>query len=230
MLPDGVASLRQHPTEVALSQRRVAAAPAMADVAGRLGRVDESVQWLRALARDEALNEALHARLMLALAASGEQAAALRVYADLRDRLGEELGIGPGAELQDAHVRVLRQDYDRGVVEVAPCPALAQLPATGVSIRAECDFGVMSDPASRFLSTMDYMSRATTSPATEASYPPPGRPSRQCRAPSPSATLTVCHPHRCHLTRPAPVKRRPQTGQPGRGHRRCHRHRQAGAT
>jgi len=104
VLADVTTSVRQHPAAVALSQRRVAATLALSDVAARLGRLGQVVPWLRVLARDESLHEGLHARLMLALAASGEQAAALGVYADLRARLGEELGIAPGAELQEPHL------------------------------------------------------------------------------------------------------------------------------
>jgi tetratricopeptide (TPR) repeat protein len=51
---------------------------------------------------------------MIALAGSGHQAAALRVYEDARSRLDRELGIYPGEELAEAYVRVLRQDIRAG--------------------------------------------------------------------------------------------------------------------
>ncbi len=47
---------------------------------------------------------------MTALAASGQQAAAMRVYEQLRRRLDHELGLRPGAELADSFMRVLRQE------------------------------------------------------------------------------------------------------------------------
>ena len=53
---------------------------------------------------------------MLALATGGQQAAALRLFAELRARLSEELGIEPGVELQQAHLRVLRQQLPAAVV------------------------------------------------------------------------------------------------------------------
>ena len=46
---------------------------------------------------------------MLALAAAGSQAEALAVYDTVRARLADDLGLDPGAELREAHGRVLRQ-------------------------------------------------------------------------------------------------------------------------
>jgi DNA-binding SARP family transcriptional activator len=101
--------LRQHPAAVALGQRRLAAALAHAELAIDLGRGEEAVTPLQALIHQEPLHEGLHAGLMLALASCGQQAAALRLFVDLRARLAEELGVEPGSELQQAHLRVLRQ-------------------------------------------------------------------------------------------------------------------------
>jgi DNA-binding SARP family transcriptional activator len=58
----------------------------------------------------EPLNEQALAQLVLALAGTGKQAEALKVYEVTRLRLRDELGILPGPELRDAHQRVLRQD------------------------------------------------------------------------------------------------------------------------
>jgi DNA-binding SARP family transcriptional activator len=52
--------------------------------------------------------------LMLALAGSGQQAAALQTYATIRQRLADELGVEPGVALRGAHLRVLRQDIPGG--------------------------------------------------------------------------------------------------------------------
>ncbi len=65
---------------------------------------------LRELAAAEPLNERAHAALMLALVGSGQQAAALALFDDLRRRLDDQLGVRPGAELADAQQRVLRQE------------------------------------------------------------------------------------------------------------------------
>jgi tetratricopeptide (TPR) repeat protein/DNA-binding SARP family transcriptional activator len=101
--------LGQHPAAVALSQRHIGAALAYADLAIALGRLAELVVPLQALCRQEPLHEGLHARLMLALAGRGQQATALQLFGELRGRLADELGVEPGAEIQDAHLRVLRQ-------------------------------------------------------------------------------------------------------------------------
>jgi tetratricopeptide (TPR) repeat protein/DNA-binding SARP family transcriptional activator/DNA-binding XRE family transcriptional regulator len=110
--------LAQHPAAVAAASRRVDAALAFADAAGTGADPRKAVGPLRAVAADEPLHEGLHARLMLALAATGQQAAALEVFQAIRDRLDEDLGIQPGAELRAAHLRVLRQQ----VTTVAPVP------------------------------------------------------------------------------------------------------------
>ncbi|MEV4312058.1 tetratricopeptide repeat protein [Actinocrispum sp. NPDC049592] len=53
------------------------------------------------------LDEVLHARLIEALAASGYETEALQAYEAVRERLADELGIDPGAELRAAHSRVV---------------------------------------------------------------------------------------------------------------------------
>ncbi|MFD6415019.1 BTAD domain-containing putative transcriptional regulator [Streptomyces sp. NPDC060194] len=109
VLADADPVLRGHPAAVAADERRIRAALLHADLALRLGRAAEALPGLWALAGAEPLHEPLHARLVLALAAGGGQAAALDVFARLRTRLDEELGIAPGAELREAQLRVLRQ-------------------------------------------------------------------------------------------------------------------------
>jgi DNA-binding SARP family transcriptional activator/tetratricopeptide (TPR) repeat protein len=138
VLADGGGWVRTHPAVVALGQRRLAATLAYADAALERGRADEVLVALRAVAPDEPLHEGLHSRLMLALAGTGEQAAALQVYLTMRARLAEDLGIEPGPELAEAYLRVLRQQQGRpgaaagGPAGTGPAetPVPAQLPAT----------------------------------------------------------------------------------------------------
>jgi len=141
VLADAGARLRQHPDAVAAARRRETAAMSYADVAFELGRPGPAAAMLRGLVCEEPLHEGLHARLMLALAGSGEHAAALRLYADVRDRLRHELGTEPGPELRATHVRVLRGEIPTteatpvdDTIQVAGRPDRpAQLPADPVT-------------------------------------------------------------------------------------------------
>ncbi|MDI2127840.1 AfsR/SARP family transcriptional regulator [Yinghuangia seranimata] len=56
------------------------------------------------------LRERLRAVQMRALYRAGRQSEALASYADLRDRLADELGLDPGPELTALHEAILRQD------------------------------------------------------------------------------------------------------------------------
>ncbi len=121
-LCDGDPALHAHPTVVALQQQYLDAVLHWADLAATTGQHGQAVPLLRELARAEPLHEALHARLILALAGAGQQAAALQVYTDIRERLRTDLGIDPGAALRTAQTRVLRQQY------AIPQPTLSAAP------------------------------------------------------------------------------------------------------
>ncbi|MGQ0837990.1 tetratricopeptide repeat protein [Actinokineospora sp.] len=129
VLADLSSRLRQHPAAVALAARRRDAALSHADIALGLGGHERVVSRTRPLAHDEPLHEGLHARLMLGLAGTGEQAAALAVFADIRARLDEELGVEPGQEIRAAHLRVLRDRPAAPATDPAPYRPPAQLPA-----------------------------------------------------------------------------------------------------
>lgn len=137
------ARVRQHPLAVAASGRRVAAGLAYADLALELGSFQQVVEHLQPIAADEPLHEGLGARLMLALAGSGQQAAALEFFTEIRRRLAEELGVEPGPEILAAHLRIVRQELpavavDRGrAADVPPSPAQLPVDITGFAGRAE---------------------------------------------------------------------------------------------
>lgn len=107
-----------------LDERRLATVERRVEVELSLGRHADVVPELRSLTAEHPLRERLWAQLMLALAASGQQAAALEAYDEVRKRLIAELGVEPGAELRAAHQRVLRPER-----EPAPAVVPAQLPA-----------------------------------------------------------------------------------------------------
>ncbi|MEU8664752.1 AfsR/SARP family transcriptional regulator, partial [Actinoplanes philippinensis] len=83
---------------------------------------------VRAAADRDPLDEPLQAGLMLLLSAAGRQAEALTVYHRVRTLLADDLGIDPGAELSDAHTRIL-QTSPTGVRQ-PPAPADRPFPNT----------------------------------------------------------------------------------------------------
>ena len=74
------------------------------------GRHRDLIAELEALVTAEPLRERLHALLMLALYRSGRQADALEAYRNARDVLVEQLGIEPGAQLQELQQAILDHD------------------------------------------------------------------------------------------------------------------------
>ncbi|MBN6041126.1 BTAD domain-containing putative transcriptional regulator [Amycolatopsis sp. 195334CR] len=68
------------------------------------------VAELTALVARHPLTEPLWERLIRALAATGRHAEALAEYANCRKKLAEELGIGPGAALQELYLELLAHD------------------------------------------------------------------------------------------------------------------------
>ncbi|MFD1936781.1 BTAD domain-containing putative transcriptional regulator [Nonomuraea mangrovi] len=71
------------------------------------------------------LRERLRAVQMRALYLAGRQGDALASYAELRDRLAQELGLDPSPELAALHTAILRQDVSLAPGTV-PLPATAQ--------------------------------------------------------------------------------------------------------
>jgi DNA-binding SARP family transcriptional activator/tetratricopeptide (TPR) repeat protein/transcriptional regulator with XRE-family HTH domain len=123
-----VAVLRGHPAVAELLWRRAEVVAGYAQAAYRLGWHERVIPLLDGLARTEPLNERVHARLMVALAGAGQQAAAVAVYEDVRRRLDEELGVRPGAELAEAHQQVLRQDVTASERAAGPVATMRTLP------------------------------------------------------------------------------------------------------
>jgi DNA-binding SARP family transcriptional activator/tetratricopeptide (TPR) repeat protein len=101
----------------------------------RLGRHREITDELIAVAAEHPLRERFAAQLMLARYRGGEPSRALEVYRSSRRRLVAELGVEPGAELQELHEAVLRTDpaldlaAAPAAAPAAPPPEPRQLPA-----------------------------------------------------------------------------------------------------
>lgn len=75
-----------------------------------VGTAGRLIADLEGLVSQHPYREQLRGLLMRALYLSGRQADALRVFAETRRTLGEELGIEPSPMLQDLEDRILRQD------------------------------------------------------------------------------------------------------------------------
>jgi DNA-binding SARP family transcriptional activator len=109
--------VREHPTFTALERERLDAVCEAADAGladGDAAAVRTVVPALRRAAVEHEFDEPVHARLVLALAATGRQAEALACHSGVRRRLAAELGIDPGPELREAQQRVLRQQTAPG--------------------------------------------------------------------------------------------------------------------
>jgi DNA-binding SARP family transcriptional activator/tetratricopeptide (TPR) repeat protein len=126
---DGVAAVWEHPSFTAVDHECLAVTREAADAALAAGLAGQVLPALRQAAGRHPLAEPVHARLMLALAAAGSQAEALAVYETARARLADHLGLDPGAELREAHGRVLRQQATAAPVGDRPLVRPAQLPA-----------------------------------------------------------------------------------------------------
>ena len=95
-----------------LEEARLTALENRVDADLACGRHASLVAELDGLSPSHPLRERLTGQRILALYRSGRQAAALAVYAELRGRLADELGIDPSPELRRLHQRILRQDPD----------------------------------------------------------------------------------------------------------------------
>ncbi|MEV0644010.1 BTAD domain-containing putative transcriptional regulator [Phytomonospora sp. NPDC050363] len=87
-----------------------------------LGKHTELVGELITAVAVHPLRERLAAQLMLALYRSNRQADALRAYQALRERLAEELGGEPCADLRDLHAMILRGGELSRAVHVVEAP------------------------------------------------------------------------------------------------------------
>nr|WP_230416874.1 BTAD domain-containing putative transcriptional regulator [Micromonospora tarapacensis] len=118
---EDVPELDGDPLVTALGDERVEATIRLARLGETLRRQSQVLPLLRRLAAQHPWHESLHARLVVALAESGQQAAALDAYDGVHRRLTEELGIDPGTELIDARQSVLTgQGVPRGHITAGP--------------------------------------------------------------------------------------------------------------
>ena len=108
-----------------LAELRLQAAEIRIDADLRLGGHSEVLAELPGLCAAHPLREHLHGLLMRALYQCGRQAEALAAYQHARNKLVEELGVEPGAELRELHRRILSADPALAVIGRAQ-PAQAE--------------------------------------------------------------------------------------------------------
>lgn len=136
---EDVAELQGHPMVTALAEELIEATIELARLGQVLRRLPEVLPRLRRLTTRHHWHEALHARLVVALAAGGQQAAALEAYEQVKQRLAEELGIDPGAELVAARQAVLEGRWESAAApgDRLPTPWQAPAPPPDFTGRAE---------------------------------------------------------------------------------------------
>ncbi|MGC4892102.1 tetratricopeptide repeat protein [Micromonospora sp. DT227] len=130
-----VPELADDPLITALAEERVEAAVRLAALGEVVHRQRQVLPLLRRLAGRFPWHESLHARLVVALAASGQQAAAIEVFESVRQRLAEELGVDPGRELIEARQAVIGGPGDRSAgtpVDIRGAVTPQQVPAPPV--------------------------------------------------------------------------------------------------
>ncbi|MER5193659.1 BTAD domain-containing putative transcriptional regulator [Streptomyces sp. NPDC002755] len=185
------ASAREHVQFTAVQRELLETARLAADAALLCGRAEQALPALRRATAHDPLDEPLHARLVLVLAACGLQAEALGAYEDVRRRLTRELGLTPGTELAAAHTRVLRQDVGHRL-KSGPVAHLARpIDTTPASATPASATPAPATPAS-----------ATPAPAT----PAPATPAPATPAPATPASATPAPATPASAT-PAPVGR-----------------------
>jgi DNA-binding SARP family transcriptional activator/tetratricopeptide (TPR) repeat protein len=112
----------------ALDEQRLTVLEECVDVELRLGQAAELIEELAESVDRHPLRERLRGQLMLALSSVGRQADALAVYREGRRLYADELGIEPGAELQELHQRVLAGDLALAGLEARPIAPVRSLP------------------------------------------------------------------------------------------------------
>ncbi len=128
-------------TRQAWRQQYLDAVVAWARAKLRTGGAAEVIGRLTELAGEHPLVESLPELLMRAYHAVGRSAEALDLYSTFRQRLAEELGTDPGAELRTVHELILRGELDAAPQAGAKTPATGPVPppdpGTGWAVPAQ---------------------------------------------------------------------------------------------
>ena len=113
------------PTVIRFEELRLVMLERLIDVRLEAGEHTRLVPELEEMVAQHPLRERVSAQLMLALYRSGRQAEALRVYARLRERLVETMGIEPSSALSQLEDAILLQKPELDLPRRSGPPALA---------------------------------------------------------------------------------------------------------
>jgi DNA-binding SARP family transcriptional activator len=120
------------------------------------GRHREVIAELEGLVRAHPLHERHRAQLMLGLYREGRQTDALEAYRQAAERLREELGLDPGAQLQQLRLAILRHDPALDGHPPAPAVPAARSAVSQVAVNQVTGSpGAGSGPMCRPLQTED---------------------------------------------------------------------------
>jgi DNA-binding SARP family transcriptional activator/DNA-binding XRE family transcriptional regulator len=97
----------EHPVVTDLNVQRAEVTIQYADAAARIGAHQQVLPHLRDLCRRECLNEPAFTRLLVALRATGQRAAAITEFDRFRRRLDRELGVLPSQPLARAYSQLV---------------------------------------------------------------------------------------------------------------------------
>lgn len=129
---DGVGARFARNHAAGLEAQRLTAEESLARCRLALGFVGEATATLTALVAAQPLREESRGLLMRAFHLSGRPADALAVYREGRERLVDELGVEPGAALQQLHAQILAgTDHVPVRTEPLPEPFVAVAPRPG---------------------------------------------------------------------------------------------------
>jgi DNA-binding SARP family transcriptional activator/Flp pilus assembly protein TadD len=118
-----------------LIEERLAAQQRRIDLDLGAGDYDRAIVELRELTSQYPLRESLWYQLIAAVAGAGRPAEAIQVYHQIRQRLNEELGVGPSPDLQEIYHQLLRIDSD--VADAAErSPGASRVSGQGADHRA----------------------------------------------------------------------------------------------